>query len=1665
MDDTAYNYYDIKSNMNDYLDSLKLVLDSAAFYGGGGEYKEYRLFERFWDPLLTPHGDFSKYFNQVKDISELGDNSFPYVTEESWHEIGPNKTQTAGSGPGIGPMEFVTFFDDGTPESTQYMLAGSTLGGLFYSNDYGNNWAMAGTDSWIFSGCGWAVFHPTNHQKWFASSSGTSESAGSSWIGKTGGIYRTDDEGQEWEKIADYNDFGSEWTKINKLIIDIDYSNNNKIVLYAATSRGVFKTMDCEATDPSWTNIYEGFVFDIEFKPGDKSTIYITSNVEEPNGDYYWKILKSLDYGSLWNELPSQPETITGITNTRQRYFTIEVSKAKPDYLYCVTRNGSIHSIYYYDFSKSDPWQTIKYDYPNYPGHGSGHGFGVEQVSHGETLMVTYGLTLAEYEIYTGQVDPAYPVHVDVEDIIYHPYYANEVWSCTHGGVEKSTNGGQIWGPMYDGLGVAQVERFTHSYTNPEYVLVGIYHDGVQLTQSNYEPNWEPDWKYVFNCDGMVPLIDNTNPDHMWGSGQHGYWRYSANSFSTSGTYVGSSSALFYTSGVINKQNPLMFFRDEIHSNKAEEVVRCSNRGLSSGTNEFVSTFRNLYPSDHEINILHMSTPYNNEDYFILYFYDLSPANERTWHLFRSTNINDPASEVEWVELTIPRTTDAWLSSIEFDPDNPDILYVTYGSSSNDDEAEGIVYRIDYSNVSQPITELLTKNLPLINTRLHCIAPESGSAGGIYLATNYGVFYTNNDQLSNVGNEWCLVGKNLPYNARAGIEINYVNNTLRLATFGRGIWELPLPCIKSDDPLNISTNTTWNSYLRIDRDIIIEPGVTLTVESGARICMPTDSKIIVPRGAKLIVDGGTITNGCGNFWQGIEVWGNSTEHQFADVSGNYEQGYLELKNGAVIENAYNAVTLWKPDDWNSMGGIIIASDALFKNNRRSVEFMSYQNTDPSTGEPVGNVSSFTECEFTVDDDYFATSEFAYHISMWEIDGIKIRGCDFNNDMTTAAQRGYGIYTMDAGYKVNSYCETPISPCPENDVINTTFDGFYAGIGALQAGSIYPVYVDDAIFDANGFGVKLSESDYATIINSEFYVADNDVDAGTCEMVFGIGVELLNCNGYAVEQNKFFESPTISGSSYGVLVNYEDDYAGIYGVELNEIYNNEYDGLTIGNEAIGINRKMDDLNWGLKFLCNQNQNNTYDFYIKDKGVQVLQGSLSEAAGNTFSQNGNNPYSDYNNQANWNILYFYDENQSNEEPLYYNEKVNPRPTENGNNCLSHYGDDDNAQTKGLGLTAAGKATYEQQYSDNLSSYNGTMALYEALKDGGNTKGVVIDIETSWPDEMLELRADLLERSPHLSKEVLYATADNTDVFPDAVIFEILAANPDEMGDEEFLAYLAEKENPLPDYYIDILRGLAGDISYKTILRCQLSDYKMNMVQAVNIIIRNEINDSLYNIDTVRNWLEVQGTLSSQFQIIDSYLQEENTSDALTVLNSIPSLFDMSPEDSTEFNRYASLKQLQVNLILQGRNVFMMDSTEKSLLVSISDSSNGVAGIQARNILEFVYGEHYCNCPQLPDSVTHKSYQQPANLINSKNLIELKVFPNPARSWTVFEYKLPYNDNNVVINIYNTSGQVETIIPITDTRGQKIWDVRETKPGMYYYKLQLGDHVKTGSIVVTK
>ena len=388
------------------------------------------------------------------------------------------------------------------------------------------------------------------------------------------------------------------------------------------------------------------------------------------------------------------------------------------------------------------------------------------------------------------------------------------------------------------------------------------------------------------------------------------------------------------------------------------------------------------------------------------------------------------------------------------------------------------------------------------------------------------------------------------------------------------------------------------------------------------------------------------------------------------------------------------------------------------------------------------------------------------------------------------------------------------------------------------------------------------------------------------------------------------------------------------------------------------------------------------------------------------------------------------------------------------------------RGVVLTAEQKLEAEQTFAESLSNYNNIKTLYNNLKDGGNTEATLSDVETAWPNDMWELRSELLGKSPHLSMEVLKEAAAKTDVFPESVVFDIMAANPDELKKEELIKYLEDKENPLPAYMIEILQQVSTGTTYKTVLHRQMANYNRLKTRAANDIIRSLLNDTVTDYTELRNWLDNVGGIRADEQIIASYLQEGNYTDALTLANMMPALYGFEGDEITEHNFYMDMLSIQISLAQQGRNIFELDSTEVINLIFIADNSTGTAGAQVKGILEFAYGYEYCNCLNISDTSGYKS----SGMINQNAFeklygFDISVEPNPAKEWAVFNYTLPDSETKGIIKISDVSGKLVTALTITGKQGQKVWDTRKIKSGVYFFTLNVSGFNKSGKIVISK
>ena len=866
--------------------------------------------------------------------------------------------------------------------------------------------------------------------------------------------------------------------------------------------------------------------------------------------------------------------------------------------------------------------------------------------------------------------------------------------------------------------------------------------------------------------------------------------------------------------------------------------------------------------------------------------------------------------------------------------------------------------------------------------------------------------------------------------------------------------------------VQINGAVTWNGLNKnVNGQIIIQQGASLSIVSSVLHFINMNSGIIINPGGKLIVDNSVLTNlegSCSNLWQGIEVWGNKNTHQYA-VNGGYGQGYVELKNGAIIENAVCALNLWRPNYWSYTGGIVHATDAVFRNNHRSVHALYYKNYHPTNLRETDYNATFRRCQFIVNENYLGDEDHVFHkyVDLSHVRGFKFYACDFS---VTAPSSNISYWTSgiagnEAGFLVKGVCDSYQIPCSNYN--QCTFTGFFTAINAVSDGSksAPAITVRQTLFDNNDFGIYMRKLSNASILFSDFDVKRQD------NWLCGAGIFSESMFNFAIEENEFKKDNTFNGNGIGVYIKNSD--------LKNTIYNNLFMNLYCGNLAIGKNIEgVGYEHLGLDYLCNTNIGNNIDFYVLKEpdvysGIQINQGSALAAARNTFSENGYHFY----NGGDFIVSYYYYNvpGFENERPLYFNsDKFFPIPTDQTSGCPSHYS---GTAVDTVVISPERRQQLEQEYYDAYNTYHSLKTIYEQHVDGGNTQNELNDITTATPSDMWALRAQLLNHSPFLSGKVLETSADHPNVLPEPVLFEILISNPDELKKDSLMNYLENKDNPLPQDKINMLRQIANGTTAKTVMQTQMAASKRDFSRAAGEIIRSLVNDTIFNVAEYREWLTNMEDINADHEIIATYVDEGDFTTALALADMLPSLYGLTGTDLAEHQDYKDLLMLYRDWYNDGRNAMQMNNTERAIVEHIADYSTGIPQMMARTLLEESTGESdaensfACVTLTLPEGGQGRGNTFTQEDFGKAMGMNVSVKPNPATTWTAVDYTLPAKMAQATIRVTNALGVTVMTAELNGNQGQKVLDLRNLADGVYVYTISCGEYVQTGKLVIAK
>lgn len=1678
--------------------------------GEGGKLQLVSGFDAFWGSRAAYNDSsgenmFQQYYKslQLDQVAKQtsGCTTAPFMG--AWESIGPDESSLQK----LGRAEAVWV----SPTDTSYILL-ATFGGLFKTVDAGANWHCITDNTSFITGllCPISIAVNPNNQNQIYLGTGLTGGAsphttglefGATTLSKPygGGIIYSTDGGQTWQQEIIQQGSSADWYDNIEQVQNVIFSpDGNK--LFALVDNQIFYK---NYPSGSWTKIFSASSTDkydwnnICFIPGSNTDFFASSTNNDPYS-YNYTALKRFTYstGNYSYVDVSLPDP--GTTGSQ----TVLVSPKTNSSMYVVIRDyvstlDAALYLYTYDPSNSagsSSFSLINAALPDDVPQGT---YAVSLNSSIDNPDIVYYSTEYPYVSLNGGTSflnrlseyGGNPTHCDIRGTYLHhsevssanPGTLDRIYYANDGGISIKPRGKDPYVYAYgtteniNGKGLAIGHQMGIGLNEDgEEMVLGAWHNGFQ----SYEPTFSPPWYFmVQGSDGGDAVYNRKFKDKAYIQ-DHDYDLYvTHNSTTISPRVLDAAHYVNNFPGTTDEPRTYQFpkwahedgsiftgltdmYMIPPTSGNVTFIQQASGQGVQTGNPDINLRNDNSIPK-----IRCMDFSQYVDDHltgYVIYedggFYYRPESGPFATSFTAKTTL---LSELQGRPAT----------DVALDPHHPERVWVSIGGLNwASDARDRVVYSPDGGDHWFDISKGLPQRIPVTQIVYH------NGMNTLYASTDIGIYkldmnpfaYSNiNDDNSGYNSvQWTCFSKGItggpdyPYSYTTDMQINYCQGKLYTTTYGRATWSTDLLAgtnnslsiaIGDDTPSaeeEVTTTTTWSSDKYIQTGIHVTNNATLTISGSTTVIhMPKNGKIVIEPGAKLVVDGATLTHDCQGFWFGIEALGDPNQAQTPTY-----QATVELKNGATIEHARFGISNWNHNTLHT-GAIITASNTHFHNNHKSVELESYHHVNTNTYQYIPYAASFKQCDFVIDDDFRGDALnylFDTHISMWDVEGVRISGCVFQNNNTGASKgHGYGILSYNAGYKTSTY---PTS------FYRTQFQGFKAGI--LAEGDAFnnqpTIDITKTDFDACTIGIWAKN-----VHNFSSTECTYDIGYGTIygqECLHNIGIYSVNCHQFTIENNTFtgVGTPPSNWKNVG-------SYTENSGSNDKEIAQNTFSNLHIACLAQGNNSELYTnlpmvQQSGLRYSCNTYSYNQKDIVVQvensNQGIAKIQGSLLNGAGNTFTPSG------YFYNEGHPIRYFNSGGYT--LPTYMSSNITPltAPTRNCGNGLPD-------ATDHPPLAPARKTELIAMLYDNIAIRANKQATYDSLMDGGSLDTLMDYLVGESSFSALDVKDYIMSLSPFVSDSVLsYLISSN--LLPESALLEVLAANPEALQDPDLLdKLLTETELELTQQDLAYLDYLAFSSTAKTAHEVDIADASYQVGYALNKLLADAKEDTTaIATDSMISWLLAVKEPWADYDAAGIMLRHGDIENATTVLEAMPDLYAFGEDENSDYEAFLSLKSLIGDMWDEGRSTNQLDSADIATLETIAGGHRGQnSGAIAEAILEANAEEPHQYCAPIYTTYTlSRRYKpQPVPKMHAEGI---KVYPNPADRYVIFTYNFPLAKNSLSVRIADVTGKLVQTLPLNGNNGQTIWDTRNTPSGNYVYGVYDGSTaISTGKIVLQR
>ena len=552
------------------------------------------------------------------------------------------------------------------------------------------------------------------------------------------GVLKTLDGGQTW------NNTGLQFNNLSQGSSEIFIDPTDSNTVWVATLQGLYKTTD---GGDNWLNIVPGNIVDFRFQPGNSNTLFVVGYDNANNSKFY----KVTDGGNTVTEISTIPNNSNRII--------LEVTPANPNMVYVLSA---------YD-NGDGSWQGANSFQGVYKSTDAGDTFirtaENDDIFRSSQSWYDMALTVSDTDpniVFVGVLDiwksenggddffqinswssrTAAFTHADIH---FMRYFDGVLYAGTDGGIYRSYSDGNAFEDLSNTLSIAQL--YTVSTSRPDSgKLAGGLQDcgGFALSGSQ--------WNSYHGGDGMGSAVDPFQEDWYYGMTQYGGNLYRTRVGGSGGwdnrEYIASGP----TQG--NWVTPMQFNKNgELYAGYDQLYVLQSGSWQKVSNHNFGENLRQIELDPNNSNTIYVSTNYN---------------------VYKSTNKGQTFS-------MIYSSGTGYIRSIEVHHTNSDKVWILTKSSLEKSNDGGV----SFSNMGD--------GMPAENHTVLKHHPYSDH-DALYLGTLLGVYYYDDLEAN-----WTSISQGLPNVKVSDIEINVNDHTLTASTYGRGVWQTPIPEVSLPD--------------------------------------------------------------------------------------------------------------------------------------------------------------------------------------------------------------------------------------------------------------------------------------------------------------------------------------------------------------------------------------------------------------------------------------------------------------------------------------------------------------------------------------------------------------------------------------------------------------------------------------------------------------------------------------------------------------------------------------------------------------------------------------------------------------------------------------------------------------------------------------------------